>query len=56
MKDVHSRCKKWIEAQFDKFERLLLYQMIAEAKKRFPLEEGEIMQILTEVLNEGVCV
>ena len=56
MKDVHNRCKRWIESQFDKLERLLVFEMIAEAQKRFPLEEGEIMQIVTEVLREGCSV
>ena len=53
---TQARCKRWVESQFDKLERLLVYEMIAEAVKRFPLEEGEIMQIITEVLNEGACV
>jgi hypothetical protein len=53
VEDPRSRCKKWVEHQFDKHKRLLVYQMIAEAVKRFPLEEGEIMRIIAEVLREG---
>jgi hypothetical protein len=56
VQDAQTRCKKWIEQQFDKHKRLLVYQMIAEAAKRFPLEEGEIMRIIAEVLREGIKV
>jgi hypothetical protein len=53
VQDAQTRCKRWIEKQFDRYQRLLVYEMIAEAVKRFPLEEGEIMRIIAEVLREG---
>ena len=52
MKDVHNRCKKWIEEQFQ-HGRTEISQIIAEVIKRFNLDKGLVTRIVSEMLYEG---
>lgn len=53
--DVHSRCKKWIEEQFQ-HERPEIAQIIAEVIKRFNLDKGLVMRIVSEMFYEGILM
>ena len=55
--DVHSRCKKWIEAQYKwSHERPPIYQVVEEARQLFLLDKKVVYQIVTQVWREGAVV
>jgi len=56
MEEPQARCRAWIEQQFLQHKRLAVFEIIAEARRKFGLHENVVMLIITEVLREGAVV